>query len=165
MLKLGHSLRATSYESLGLVASLTPTASGGAERALSVEDSTASTTMEVERTPDDSSSNAAGRSPLRAGFGRIIRDENGNVVDVQLPDGEATVAALTERLIEDIPDPSQQDSLAAWVKLGTANVPRSGSVSVANASGMHVVESEFTIDVNQSFFFDEYRYCALFVRS
>lgn len=149
----------SSYESLGLVASLTPMASGGAERALGVEDNTTTNAMEVEYAPEVSSSNAAaGPSSLRAGFGRIVRDENGNIVDVQLPDEEADAEAATpaERLIEDIPDPSKQDSLAAWVQLGSATGPRSGSVAVSNAFGTHVVESEFTIDVNQSFFTDEH---------
>ncbi|KAI0341857.1 hypothetical protein BDW22DRAFT_1407985 [Trametopsis cervina] len=126
------------YEALGLAASLTPTASGGVERPLGEERIATSERMEVESTPEGSAGNAAGPSGVRRGFGRIIRDENGNIVDVVLPEDDEQSTAPAERLIEDaIPDPSQQDSLSGWVNLGSSNVPRDGSV----ASSTHVVQS------------------------
>lgn len=133
-----HKTVRQNYEALGLASSLTPMASGGVERALGVEDRATPDAMEVECAPERSSSNAAGPT-LRKGFGRIVRDANGNVVDVQLPEDDSADAAPGDRLIEDIPDPSKQEGLAAWVNLGTSIVPRNGSAS--HPSRTHVVES------------------------
>ncbi|KAI0705832.1 ribosome biogenesis protein Nop16 [Cytidiella melzeri] len=129
------------YEALGLVSSLTPTASGGVERrVLGVEKET-SDSMEVEPTPEGSTKNdsaTAGPSGLRKGFGRIVRDESGNVVDIQLDEDETTGGAAADRLVEDaILDPSQQDRLSGWVNLGSSSVPRDGSIA---STSTHVVQ-------------------------
>ncbi len=100
--------------------------------------------MDVDSVPEPSAENTAGPSGLRRGLGRIVRDADGNVVDIQLPEDED---APENRLVEDdIPDPSKVDSLAPWVNLGRSIDPRDGSV----ASNTHVVQSESDIDVNQS---------------
>ena len=126
-----------SYEALGLVASLTPTASGGVEKPLGKNPAAAA--MEVDDTPEASSSTAAGPSSLPKGYGRIVRDADGNVVDVELPedeDEEAQRAAEDgERLVEDIPDPAKQSGLAEWVAVGGT---RRGSGAARTA----VVQSE-----------------------
>lgn len=121
-----------SYEALGLVASLNPTAPGGVERPLGVA-STKEPPVDVNTAPVASSSKLADSSGLPKGFGRIVRDADGNVVDVQLPEEEeeATIDD-TDRLIEDIPDPAKQQGLAEWVKLG-------GSSRTADT---HVVQSK-----------------------
>lgn len=86
-------------------------------------------------------------------------------MDVQLPDEDEEVAAPAKRLIEDIPDPSKQDGLVAWANLGTLTQSRSKAVFASNASGTHVVESAFTVDVNQSFLSDVVRRLTSFARS
>ena len=142
---LAHFLFSTSYEALGLAASLTPVASGGVERSLGVVLPATASSMEVDQIPENSVETAAESSDLRKGFGRIVRDASGNVVDIQLPeDEEAGEAAPSHRLVEDdIPDPSKQTSLAPWVNLGSLINPRDGS-------GTHVVQSESGIDVNHT---------------
>ncbi|KAI0094023.1 ribosome biogenesis protein Nop16 [Irpex rosettiformis] len=121
------------YEALGLATSLTPVASGGVERALGdVRHSTAGS-IEDAAMGEGSVEDAAGPSGLRRGFGRIVRDANGNIVDIELPEDDEAETSVADRLVEDdIPDPSQQDDLAPWVKLGG---PRDGSA----VSGRHVV--------------------------
>lgn len=71
---------------MGLMHNLNPTSSGGVEvhRSTGVNDSSSSarTLEDVEAEPP---------MPARAlpkGFGRIIRDESGNVIDVELPEDE-----------------------------------------------------------------------------
>jgi nucleolar protein 16 len=136
-----------SYAALGLAASLTPTASGGMERALVGGERTGSTpsSKEVEQTPEASVENAAGPSGLRKGFGRIVRDENGNVVDIELPeDGQDEIPSV-ERLVEEqISDVTKQASLAGWVNPG--GVSRDGSA----VSSTYVVQSKFCIHGDQS---------------
>lgn len=54
------------------------------------------------------------------GFGKIIRDADGNVVDVQLGDEEDEEEGMeTEEAMEDVPDPSADEQLAGWVGLGS----------------------------------------------
>ncbi|KAI0811267.1 ribosome biogenesis protein Nop16 [Irpex lacteus] len=123
------------YEALGLAASLTPVASGGVERPLGDIRHATAGSMDVDSVPELSAENTAGPSGLRRGLGRIVRDADGNVVDIQLPEDED---APENRLVEDdIPDPSKVDSLAPWVNLGRSIDPRDGSV----ASNTHVVQS------------------------
>lgn len=119
-----------SYEAIGLAASLKPTASGGVERPLGVANSDEGQT---DAAPSAAASSSSG---LRAGFGRIIRDAEGNIVDVELPDADADEETIdrTERLVEDVADPSQQDGLAEWV--GVSGSSRAGKAHVVQ--GMHV---------------------------
>lgn len=91
-------------------------------------------TMNVDHVREASSSKAAGLSGLPKGYGRIIRDADGNVVDVELADeDEEEPADGAERLVEDIPDPSKQKGLVDWVAVG----------SKPGAANTHVVQSEF----------------------
>lgn len=74
------------YAALGLQFALTPTQSGGAERTLipskgSASAGPASATLE---------SVEAGLSTIPRGFGRIIRDEFGNVIRIDLSEAEET---------------------------------------------------------------------------
>lgn len=93
------------------MASLKPTASGGVERPLGVA-SNSEHPMDVESAP------VASGSKLPKGYGRIVRDAAGNVVDVQLDEEDEEEQAQPDRLVEDIPDPSAQPKLAEWVGLG-----------------------------------------------
>ncbi|KIP09099.1 hypothetical protein PHLGIDRAFT_126553 [Phlebiopsis gigantea 11061_1 CR5-6] len=105
------------YEALGLAASLKPTASGGVERPLGVA-SNNEPAMAAESAP------VASGSKLPKGYGRIVRDADGNVVDVQLDEEDEEEAAQPGRLVEDIPDPSAQPRLAEWVGRGGLSRPR-----------------------------------------
>lgn len=72
------------YAALGLQFALTPTQSGGAERTLiSSKGSASAETATLE-------SGGAGLSTIPRGFGRITRDEFGNVVRIDLPEAEET---------------------------------------------------------------------------
>lgn len=119
-----------SYEALGLVASLNPSASGGVEQPLGAENDGVS--METAR-HTEASSPQAGPSSLRKGYGRIVRDGEGNVVDVEMGEDEEEESA--GRLVEDIDDPSGQDGLAEWVGIGSAARQLRGDA--------HVVDSEW----------------------
>ncbi|KAI0670494.1 ribosome biogenesis protein Nop16 [Trametes maxima] len=112
------------YEALGLTATLNPIASGGTERP-------PSTHFDHEERADDrpEASTASGSTARPAnkangvpkGYGKIIRDAQGNIVDVQLgdEDGEDEGGEATEEGLEDIPDPTEDDQLAGWVGLGS----------------------------------------------
>lgn len=117
-----HKTVRQNYEALGLVASLNPTASGGVEKSLG-SSSKSEQAMDVDRAPEASSSKAAGTSGLPKGYGRIIRDADGNVVDVELAEEDeeegAAAADSAERLVEDIPDPAKQKGLVGWVAVGS----------------------------------------------
>ncbi|KAI0709076.1 ribosome biogenesis protein Nop16 [Earliella scabrosa] len=121
------------YEALGLAASLNPIASGGTERAARAhavpgdEDEDGSG---KEATGPSSESGKEGReggsSGLRKGFGKIIRDAEGNIVDVQMGDeGGDEGVGMTEGGLEEVLDPSGDSRLAGWVGLGSD--PREGS--------------------------------------
>lgn len=69
------------YAALGLQFALTPTQSGGAERTLISSKGSAGT---------GTATLGAGLSTIPRGFGRIIRDEFGNVVRIDLPEAEET---------------------------------------------------------------------------
>jgi nucleolar protein 16 len=75
-----------SYAALGLQFALTPTQSGGAERTLISSKGSASAGS-VTATLE---SGGAKLSTIPRGFGRIIRDEFGNVVRIDLPEAEET---------------------------------------------------------------------------
>ncbi|GJE90863.1 ribosome biogenesis protein Nop16 [Phanerochaete sordida] len=115
-----HKTVRQNYEALGLVASLNPTASGGVEKLLGTASKNESPT-DGDRAQEASSSTAGSASTLPKGYGRIIRDAAGNVIDVELPEDDEEAeepADTTDRLVEDIPDPAQQKGLAGWVAVG-----------------------------------------------
>jgi hypothetical protein len=73
--------RVTSYTALGLLSSLNPRAKGGAE---TVPDVTLLPTSAPPTTNELPGSSPAAVASVPKGYGRIIRDEHGNVLDVQL---------------------------------------------------------------------------------
>ncbi|KAK7693330.1 hypothetical protein QCA50_002898 [Cerrena zonata] len=113
-----HKTVRQNYEALGLAASLAPTASGGMERRHHLQEplSNAST---LEVSTSENSVAGQTQTAIPKGYGRIIRDENGNAVDIELADDETDPQeTLEHKLVEDIPDPAQQEDLAGWVALG-----------------------------------------------
>ncbi|KAJ3551145.1 hypothetical protein NM688_g4890 [Phlebia brevispora] len=139
-----HKTVKQNYEALGLVASLNPTASGGVEQPL-VPVLADEHSMEVDAAPEASTSTAEGTSALPKGFGRIVRDEDGNIIDIELAEEDTEeIAEAADRLIEDIPDPSKQEALAGWVALGSSTA---ASGCVSNTSDTHVVQSGSYLDV------------------
>ncbi|KAL1947723.1 hypothetical protein VTO73DRAFT_13447 [Trametes versicolor] len=115
------------YEALGLVSTLTPTASGGTEKPLIShpdhdDEELAESQPEASTSAAASTSQPSGASGLPKGYGKIIRDADGNIVDIVLgdDDDEATEEAeAMEEELEGIPDPSADDQLAGWVGLGS----------------------------------------------
>ena len=93
--------------------------------------------------PEASSSmptKAAGTNGVPKGFGKIIRDAEGNIVDVQMGDEEDADEPETqaEGAEEEIPDPRGNEELAGWVELGSDPKKRSPSMA-----GTRVVHGEF----------------------
>ncbi|RPD66017.1 hypothetical protein L226DRAFT_519555 [Lentinus tigrinus ALCF2SS1-7] len=121
------------YEALGLAASLNPTASGGTERALCTHGGDEKNCEKPEASTSGSSK-ALGANGVRKGFGKIIRDAEGKVVEVQLGDesGEDEDMAREETM-EEVPDPSADEQLAGWVGLGSdprTRAPQGASTGV-----------------------------------
>ena len=131
---------------MGLAASLNPIASGGAERrALSTR--AGEEEEEISEKPGGSTATAGppqapGANGVPKGFGKIIRDAAGNVVDVQLGDEEDeddgdNDMAREDRAMEEVPDPSADEQLAGWVGLGSD--PRTRA---AQGASTRVVQGE-----------------------
>ncbi|KAH7342050.1 ribosome biogenesis protein Nop16 [Rhizoctonia solani] len=108
------------YEAMGLVHSLNPIARGGTEKTLLVPAS------EPEPTPTPAT---VPSNPIPAGRGRIIRDENGVVIGVELP--EETEAPEVQQKGEEVWGEAMDDSdeeagkmisseASNWVKIGKA---------------------------------------------
>ncbi|EJF65751.1 hypothetical protein DICSQDRAFT_48838 [Dichomitus squalens LYAD-421 SS1] len=120
------------YEALGLVASLNPIASGGTERAQAkrADDKEAPARLEA---PSSTSTRPAGTNGVPKGFGKIIRDAEGNVVDVQLAVDEEVDEAATEGegVDEGVPDPRGNAQLAGWVEVGSDPKKAQGPPSTA----------------------------------
>ncbi|KAH9842831.1 ribosome biogenesis protein Nop16 [Rhodofomes roseus] len=112
-----HKTVRQNYEALGLVASLNPTASGGVERPASHAGNPH--TADASVTPEASTSQQVvnAHTSVPKGYGRIVRDENGNVIDIILPKEEEH--GLADEIMEDLPDASRDEQLAPWVELGS----------------------------------------------
>lgn len=127
-----HKTVRQNYEALGLLASLNPTASGGMEPS-SVSPSREDHAVSGPSRPEASGSREElGNVPavqIPKGYGRIIRDESGNILDVEFGEEEGEGAAEAEN-IEEVANPSAEEQLAGWVELGSK-----GDVVVS-----HVVE-------------------------
>ncbi|CDO70784.1 hypothetical protein BN946_scf184798.g99 [Trametes cinnabarina] len=129
-----HVHGAGSYEALGLSATLNPIDSGGTERKLSSqpahEEQPASSSA-----PSTSKPSAANGLPK--GYGKIIRDADGNIVDVVLNDeDEEQDAEAMEEMLDDVPDPTEDDQAAGWVGLGSdprKHTPESAGTQVVQA--------------------------------
>ncbi|KZT28497.1 hypothetical protein NEOLEDRAFT_1161000 [Neolentinus lepideus HHB14362 ss-1] len=129
------------YEALGLVHSLNPTLSGGIEVALgtnplaSASTSATSTVSAVPTRVDRSTSpSRKGKEKEVAegvprGYGRIVRDENGNIVDVDLGDDEDDTNEAEDEdedaLIEEKAwkEPPVADA-GRWIKIGPDDAHR-----------------------------------------
>ncbi|EMD38494.1 hypothetical protein CERSUDRAFT_113665 [Gelatoporia subvermispora B] len=130
-----HKTVRQNYEALGLVASLNPTASGGVERPLDRQGLTAGGSS---ATPEASSSSpSSGSGAIPKGYGRIIRDEDGNIIDVEMGEEEPE-AAPEEEEIEAIPNPADDDQQAGWVGLGTH--PRTRQIDNSGSRVVQVLE-------------------------
>ena len=127
--KFTHTGPTCSYEALGLVASLNPTLSGGVEPTTSRHDRADTRSIELSSTPEVSDTRKTARTQsVPRGFGRIIRDENGNVMDVDLGEDAEDVEESNNQLIEDIPHPATQEGAAGWISLGSNRPSSSKSV-------------------------------------
>lgn len=104
------------YLALGLVHSLDPLASGGVEpnESAPTEGTTSDAPINLSEGPSGDADKSA---PLRKGYGRIIRDEAGNVIDIELPDDEADDAkdAPQDITMEDLEPPIDESTKEKWV--------------------------------------------------
>ncbi|KAI0797873.1 ribosome biogenesis protein Nop16-domain-containing protein [Abortiporus biennis] len=116
-----HKTVRQNYEALGLVASLNPNASGGSETRVQGE---------VKESVGEVVSHEEKEGGIPKGYGRIIRDENGNIVDVEL--GESEEEDEEERLPEDVFEDSKEKGAAEWVAVG----------SRGDSSSTHVVQGK-----------------------
>ena len=133
-----------SYEALGLAASLNPIASGGTERPLTAReersegvDTAPSSSSKPPATAAAAAAAASGSVPK--GFGKIIRDADGNVVDVQLADEdeEEDEAAADDGGLEEVADPRADARLASWAGLGSSD-----RTSARSGGGGGIVQGE-----------------------
>jgi nucleolar protein 16 len=130
------------YDALGLQFALTPTQSGGAERVLPRPKGSA----EAESVPASHKSVESCPSTIPSGFGRIIRDDFGNVIRVDLPETEEIQDSEqnTELPEADVDDKSMND----WVGCLKKKYPPNNTMdargsSSSSAQGIHpVVELE-----------------------
>ncbi|PIL23883.1 hypothetical protein GSI_13634 [Ganoderma sinense ZZ0214-1] len=108
------------YEALGLVATLNPIASGGTERVEGQHADGKEGSAEREGSVTVSTQRA-GANGVRKGYGKIIRDGEGNIVEVQLGEEDEAEEPVTqeEGVEEEIPDPRGDKGLAGWVGLGS----------------------------------------------
>ncbi|KAI0807137.1 ribosome biogenesis protein Nop16 [Fomes fomentarius] len=109
------------YEALGLAASLNPIASGGAERTVGSHTEGAGKSKEAE----ERTSGSTGANGVRKGFGKIIRDAEGKIVDVEMGDENEEEEEMTGAEEDDVLDGLADSQLAGWVGLGSD--PRKGS--------------------------------------
>ena len=127
-----------SYEALGLVATLNPIASGGTERveAQHADGKEASTEREASATV---ATQGAGTNGVPKGYGKIIRDGEGNIVKVQLGEEEGAEEPEVQEsgVEEEIQDPRGDKELAGWIELGSDPVK-----GVAGGRDMRVVHGE-----------------------
>lgn len=110
-----------SYAALGLVASLNPSASGGSERELHPPQPSLATIT-------DPAPQEAQPTKIPHGYGKIIRDKEGNVIDIELAESEGET--MEEDRDQDIGELNRgpiDDSLMNWIQLGHGP-PESGSV-------------------------------------
>jgi nucleolar protein 16 len=100
-----------SYAALGLMHNLTPSSSGGIEIDLRHLPSKA---IQPQTAVDEQPSHLS----LRKGFGRIIRDEAGNVVDVEMADEEvdSVDAGPTAEAVDQQSEWTDISAESDWVK-------------------------------------------------
>jgi hypothetical protein len=108
-------MKCCSYAALGLMHRLNPSSSGGVE----VDPRHLSSRSTIESaSPMTGVPPALPHAPLRKGFGRIIRDEAGNIVDVEMADDEDDDSANVPSAAPGV-DAEEWASIgaeSAWVK-------------------------------------------------
>lgn len=117
--------------------SLDPLASGGVEPNENVptEGTTSDAPINLSEGPSGDASTSA---PLRKGYGRIIRDEAGNVINIELPDDEADDA-------KDAPQDITMEDLGPLIDESTKEKWVSGMGGRLEGNGPSVVEGEFLL--------------------
>jgi len=114
-----HKTVRQNYEALGLVHTLNPLASGGVEYDATKSSSLPNTTSTYE--PSHSSEagpSASSTPPIPKGYGRIIRDTDGNVVRVELGtnDEQNAVESSDEHDVPGLDDPElDKQVITNWV--------------------------------------------------
>ncbi|KAH9951308.1 ribosome biogenesis protein Nop16 [Amylocystis lapponica] len=141
-----HKTVRQNYEALGLVASLNPTLAGGVERPLPASGSRADAPDTLTRPDASSSSSVTGAGALPKGFGRIVRDEDGNVVDIQL--GEEPAGEELEGS-DDVLDPAHahNEEVSGWIGMGMSSQARP---RVSNSENSRVVQALEQISQSRS---------------
>jgi len=136
-----------SYKALGLLSSLNPSASGGVERPRNGASASHHEAAIVPRSaPEDRSSTQKEETAINdknripKGFGRIIRDGNGDIIDVEMgedddEDGQMT-GDVEETFHNDMPSVATKDGLADWIAFGATS-----DAGFVDASGTHVVHT------------------------
>lgn len=117
---------------------MTPTQSGGAERTLISSKGSAS----VGPVTANLESGGAGLSTIPRGFGRIIRDEFGNVVRIDLPEAEETQDCEEEKELPeaDVDDKTMDDWVGCLNKIHETGDGR--GLCSSSAQGMQPVAGE-----------------------
>jgi nucleolar protein 16 len=116
-----------SYDALGLVATLKPNESGGTEHSGygRLEDETSPSTS-TRGDPKDVKTLSAG-AKIPAGYGRILRDEQGNAVDIELAE-EDDETMDTDRSVQTMDDMDHayldENSASTWTQLGARTATR-----------------------------------------
>ncbi|EIN07735.1 hypothetical protein PUNSTDRAFT_144287 [Punctularia strigosozonata HHB-11173 SS5] len=108
------------YAALGLMHSLNPVASGGMEVDGPVAGPSNSSGTAGTETEASTSTHSNSTTGLRPGFGRIVRDAAGRVVDVELGEEEEEVPAA---------DGEKGDGSDAFTPLATVEIPQEGTAA------------------------------------
>ncbi|TCD61679.1 hypothetical protein EIP91_008101 [Steccherinum ochraceum] len=125
-----HKTVRQNYEALGLLPTLNPNASGGVEHRPE-HSMDAPTAPEASGTQKEATSNPI----IPKGFGRIVRDADGNIVDVEMGEEDEAEDESEPAFPEDV-DLSKEEALTPWVSLGSAS--KAGSTG---SKETHVVQS------------------------
>ncbi|KAG2061209.1 hypothetical protein BDR06DRAFT_946633 [Suillus hirtellus] len=127
------------YAALGLQFALTPTQSGGVERTL-VPPKASADVESVSATPKSVES---GPSTIPKGFGRIIRDESGNVIRIDLAESEEiqNTVQKTELPEADVDEKTMGDWVGCLNKIHHSNRTMDArEVSSSCAQGTHAID-------------------------
>lgn len=130
-----------SYAALGLQFALTPTQSGGVERTLVPPKASA----DVESVSAAPKSVESGPSVIPKGFGRIIRDESGNVIRIDLAESEEiqNTVQKTELPEADVDEKTMGDWVGCLNKIHHPNRTMDArEISSSCAQGTHAIDSE-----------------------
>jgi N-acetylglucosamine-1-phosphate uridyltransferase (contains nucleotidyltransferase and I-patch acetyltransferase domains) len=105
-----HALFTSSYAALGLVHTLNPSASGGVEPIEDVD--TANTPI-----PTEPAAHQQKTTIIPKGYGKIIRDDDGNVVRIELAEGEEEEGMDEDREMdmEELEPEGDEKVLDKWV--------------------------------------------------